>query len=245
MLINFQKPFFNLCHSDIDDNGGFNLIPNIKVDLVNSYGTIHGFKDNLIDGQENGTIRSKKLSNLFLRRTENSKIHGSYGTINLENANKTEIQSFQKNRLKYFTLNSPSKTRLSPTPDINSTSLHRQNYLELIADPNYYHTVHGGQKKHVTASRSAEPFAPITRISIDDRSVTQPYQPDLAKASNSVSSSSNRFGAQRISLKLVRPCLTVVLNVVLSGEIKQSLYRHESSYIRYTRFPNLIFLLET
>ena len=205
MSINFQKPFFNLCHSNIDDNGGFHQIPDIKVDLVNSYGTIHGFKDNFIDGQENDIIKNRKLQNVFLRRTENPKIHSSHGILNLENVNKTEIQSLQKNRGNYFTLNSPSNTRPSPTPDISSTLLHRQNYLELIADPNYYHTVHGGQKKHVTASRSAEPFAPITRISIDDRSFTQPYQPNVAKASNSVSSSSNRFGVQRISLKLVRP----------------------------------------
>ena len=145
------------------------------------------------------------MQNLFLHRKDNPKIHGSHGILNLESENKTEIQTLQKNRVKYFTLSSPSKTRPYPTPEISSTSLHRQNYLELIADPNYYHTVHGGQKKHVTASRSAEPFAPITRISIDDRSFTQPYQSNVAKASNSVSSSSNRFGVQRISLKLVRP----------------------------------------
>ena len=100
MSINFQKPFFNLCHSNIDDNGGFHQIPDIKVDLVNSYGTIHGFKDNFIDGQENDIIKNRKLQNVFLRRTENPKIHSSHGILNLENVNKTEIQSLQKKKRK-------------------------------------------------------------------------------------------------------------------------------------------------
>ena len=64
---------------------------------------------------------------------------------------------------------SPLLQRTSSNASVNDSSLQRQNFLELMADPNYYHTVHGGRKRHVTASRSTEPLSPITRISIGDQ----------------------------------------------------------------------------
>ena len=150
-------------------------------------------------------IRSRKLnSDLFIRRTESCNINGGNVKSNLDIVDKHEMTLIQKTKLEHTTPHYPSKTRLSATPDRANKSLHRQNFLELIADPNYYHTVHGGQKKHITASRSAEPFAPITRLSIGDRSFIQAYQANVGKAVSTATSPSNSFGAQKQSLKLVR-----------------------------------------
>jgi len=89
---------------------------------------------------------------------------------------------------------------------LNDSSLQRQNFLELMADPNYYHTVHGGRQRHVTASRSTEPLSPITRISFGDQNFSQTYEEKVERAYSAAPSPSQRIGAKRtLFLKLVRP----------------------------------------
>ena len=47
----------------------------------------------------------------------------------------------------------------------------------LVPDAGCYHTVHGGRRKHITASRGPEPFARITRLHFaDDREAVRSLQ---------------------------------------------------------------------
>ena len=140
-----------------------------------------------------------------MRRSGSCNIPDTHASVNLDDVERNSNTLPQKNNIEYTMPYSPLLSESSPTPGINSSSNHPPNFLELMADPNYYHTVHGGQKCHVTASRSTKPLAPITRISIGDRSLTQAFQTNVAKAVSTTSGPSNGFGFNMHSLKLVRP----------------------------------------
>ena len=96
--------------------------------------------------------------------------------------------------------------RTSSNASLNDSSLQRQNFLELMADPNYYHTVHGGRQRHLTASRSTGHLSPITRISFGDENLLQTYEEKVERAYSAAPSPSNVIGVKRtLFLKLVRP----------------------------------------
>ena len=97
--------------------------------------------------------------------------------------------------------------RTSSNANLTDSSLQRQSALKIIADPKYYHTVHGGRKKQVTASRCTDPLAPITRINIGDRSsFLQAYQPKVKRAYSAASNPRNKIAVEKgLFLKLVRP----------------------------------------
>lgn len=83
--------------------------------------------------------------------------------------------------------------------------------MELVADPDYYHTVHGGHINHITASRSTEPFAPITRVHIGNHNIGQVDQPKVETAYVAGRSTTNLFNLQttkRIKSSVVRPLLS-------------------------------------
>ena len=84
----------------------------------------------------------------------------------------------------------------------------RFDLMGLVDDPDYYHTVHGGHRNHITASRSTEPFAPITRVHIGDHNIGEVDQPKVETAYVAGRNTTNLLNLQtiqKIRSSVVRP----------------------------------------
>ena len=84
-------------------------------------------------------------------------------------------------------------------------------------DPDYYHTVHGGHSNHITASRSSEPFAPITRVHIGDHNINEVDQANVETAyvaRRSTTNLQNRQTIQKSRSSVVRPLCSMAFLIL-------------------------------
>lgn len=209
-FVKFQKLLFDVCRIYTGNNGSNTKIPDIKVDLVIPNGTSNGIKNKIsndkIDLLNKSKIDNKPKGSIF-RRSQSCMVQDSPPSKRMNDVRQLSQISMQtKNLVPLTTSCSTLVQRTISNASLNDSSLQRQNFLELMADPNYYHTVHGGRKRHVTASRSTEPLSPITRISIGDQNFLQTYEEKVERAYSAAPSPSKGIGVKRtLFMKLVRP----------------------------------------